>query len=600
MQINQSSKSKSSIIIGHGNSFHDPSIAIIKDEKIYAEAFERHTQCKKSIANLLMQYSWRSIKTVLENMGSAIIEDANVIMLGSWDAGDFSALFPENIQFDKMLHEKEFGDSLYNWLSVYSMMCEPLFRTQLAWLFRDGRPRLDTYPSNTEYVFDAFPERNIPWQAKAIDHHLAHAANAVYTSQFDECVVIIADGAGEGHSTSVYHFADNDFELLFRSGSLLSLGCLYSNITTMCGFDTMEGEEWKVMGLAAYGQPRADIYGFFQDKGGAYGKNEGEPIPYEDFQELEQMVGKFRHHSNRDIMHAADLAHNFQKYFEEKIIELVNFAGKFNLSKNLAYGGGCALNSAANGQILSRTNFENLHIPSAPGDDGNSLGAALYEKYCILKEKRDNKLMTPYLGSVIDIQKLEKILAFKGIKYIKASDKAHLYAETVNMLTEGKIIGWVQGQAEFGPRALGNRSIIADPRQPDMKDRINSRIKFREWYRPLAPSILHEFGHEYFEDYQEIPYMERTLRFRPEVCDSIPAVVHKDGTGRLQSVKEEWNPDFYNLIHTFYERTGIPLLLNTSLNVMGKPIIHSVEDAIAVFYTTGLDCLVIEDYILTK
>jgi carbamoyltransferase len=158
----------------------------------------------------------------------------------------------------------------------------------------------------------------------------------------------------------------------------------------------------------------------------------------------------------------------------------------------------------------------------------------------------------------------------------------------------------MQGRAEFGPRALGNRSILADPRSPEMKDKINSRVKFREWYRPLAPAILHELGEEYFEDYQETPYMERTLRFRQEMRDRVPAVVHQDGTGRLQSVTEEGNPLFYKLIRAFYQKTGIPLLLNTSLNVMGKPIVHSVEDAITVFYTTGLDCLVIEDYVLTK
>lgn len=354
------------------------------------------------------------------------------------------------------------------------------------------------------------------------------------------------------------------------------------------------------MGLAAYGQPRADVYSFFQSKGEGYGKREGVPIPYEDFQELERMVGRFRHHTDEDIMQAADLAHNFQRYFEEKIIELASFASNLNLSKNLAYAGGCALNSAANGQILAKTEFQHLHIPSAPADDGNSLGVALYEKYHVLKEKRGHKIMTPYLGSVVDVRKLESILAFGGINYLKIPDRSDLCAAIAEMLADDKIIGWIQGRAEFGPRALGNRSIIADPRSVDMKDKINSRVKFREWYRPLAPSILHEFGEEYFEDYQESPYMERTLRFRPEVRDRVPAVVHQDGTGRLQSVREVWNPHFYNLIYAFYKRTGIPLLLNTSLNVMGKPIVHSVEDAITVFYTTGLDCLVIEDYVLTK
>ena len=167
-------------------------------------------------------------------------------------------------------------------------------------------------------------------------------------------------------------------------------------------------------------------------------------------------------------------------------------------------------------------------------------------------------------------------------------------------LADGKIIGWVQGRAEFGPRALGNRSILADPRYPDMKDKINDSVKFREEFRPFAPSILHEYGDEYFENYQFTPYMERTLNFRPEVRDKVPAVVHENGSGRLQSVTAELNPKYYALISELFRLTGVPIVLNTSLNVMGKPIVHSVEDAISLFYTSGLDALVVEDVFIEK
>src|SRR5262249_54997606 len=171
---------------------------------------------------------------------------------------------------------------------------------------------------------------------------------------------------------------------------------------------------------------------------------------------------------------------------------------------------------------------------------------------------------------------------------------------TARLLAQGKLVAWMQGRAEFGPRALGNRSILADPRPAAMKDKINSLVKFREEFRPFAPSILHEFGPDYFENYQESPYMERTLRFRDEVKDRVPAVVHVDGTGRLQTVKREWNERFFKLIEAFRQITGVPLLLNTSLNVMGKPIVHSVEDALALFFTTGLDALAIGDYLIEK
>jgi carbamoyltransferase len=175
-----------------------------------------------------------------------------------------------------------------------------------------------------------------------------------------------------------------------------------------------------------------------------------------------------------------------------------------------------------------------------------------------------------------------------------------IHQETARLLAEGQLVGWVQGRAEFGPRALGNRSILADPRPPDMKDRINLRVKFREEFRPFAPSILDEFGDEYFESYQVSPYMERTLTFKESAREKVPAIVHVNRTGRLQSVRREWNEAYYELIYAFYQLTGVPMLLNTSFNVMGKPIMHSVEDAIGLFYTTGLDALAIEDYLIEK
>jgi carbamoyltransferase len=176
----------------------------------------------------------------------------------------------------------------------------------------------------------------------------------------------------------------------------------------------------------------------------------------------------------------------------------------------------------------------------------------------------------------------------------------HLAERTATLLADGKIVGWIQGRAEFGPRALGNRSILADPRSPSMKNKINSTIKFREEFRPFAPSILHEYGNEYFEDYDYSPFMEKTFYYRKEVINKIPAVVHVDNTGRLQSVKKEMNEKFYSLIKSFNDKTGVPLLLNTSFNIMGKPIIHTMEDAIGVFFTSGLDVLVAGDYVIEK
>ena len=269
-------------------------------------------------------------------------------------------------------------------------------------------------------------------------------------------------------------------------------------------------------------------------------------------------------------------------------------------SKQLTLAGGCALNSVMNGQIMSATPFESLHVPSAPADDGTALGAALL---AFSEDHRGHpprkSALTPFLGSRIDQNALERFKAYSGVDH-EDLEGSMIYHKTADLLAQGSIVGWVQGAAEFGPRALGHRSILADPRSLHMMDKINESVKFRERFRPYAPAILHDHGPDYFEDYQDTPYMERTLRFRPEVRDRVPAVVHIDGSGRLQSVTRNRNPDFYPLIEAFYAKTQIPILLNTSFNIMGKPMVHSVEDAFAVFLGSGLDALVIGHTLFQK
>jgi carbamoyltransferase len=250
--------------------------------------------------------------------------------------------------------------------------------------------------------------------------------------------------------------------------------------------------------------------------------------------------------------------------------------------------------------LLRGSGFDALHVPSAPADDGNALGAVLYHRHVSLGIPREPKVLTPYLGSEIDDAELAAVAAFGKIPHRRFEEEQELIALVAAALAAGRIIGWAQGRAEFGPRALGNRSILADPRAADMKDRINAIIKFREKYRPLAPAILHEHGPEYFEDYQESPYMERAVRFRSDVIARVPAVVHADGTGRLQTVKRAWNPRFHALLTRFFELTSVPILVNTSFNVMGKPIVHSAQDALTVLVTSGLDAVVVGNYVFGR
>ncbi|HLF95716.1 MAG TPA: carbamoyltransferase C-terminal domain-containing protein, partial [Methylococcaceae bacterium] len=438
----------------------------------------------------------------------------------------------------------------------------------------------------------------LPLRVERFDHHLCHAALACLGSPFPEATCLIVDSWGETGGLAAYDYRDGALRTLFTGAGLeSSLGFFYMKLTELCDFDWAAGEEWKVMGLAPYGQPDAELLDLLR---GMIRLDGLQPryLRRRFFQDLERLE-PWRRQPGAPPEAAADLARTGQVFFAELMAELLTELHNLAPSENLALGGGCALNSSFNGRILDRTPFRNLYVPSAPADDGTAVGAAL------LAWRRDHPQspvsagpLSPYLGSELEPEGVAHLLRHSGLPVEHLPDTL---AETVAaLLAQGKIVAWVQGRAEFGPRALGNRSLLADPRPLDMADRLNATVKFRERFRPFAPAILHEHGPEYFEDYQESPYMERALRFRPEVRERVPAVVHVDGTGRLQSVKSEWNPRFHRLLSEFHRLTGVPLLLNTSFNVMGKPMVHSVEDAVAVFLTSGVDALAVGDYLFRK
>lgn len=576
------------LVIGHANTYHDPAIAILEDGKIFAEAFERHTQCKRSMEMVRPWYSWRALRTALESRELWPVADADITVVGGWDHVAKLEKWEDESGPDWSRVPNDFP---VRHLLINAMGLPATFENQLTWLLHDCPPNL------VPLLPGMIPD-DLSCTSKGLNHHLSHAANAAFCSPFDECLVLVLDGFGESADISLFHLNGNSLKPIDDQRREINLGFLYAYVTFICGFNPWAGEEWKVMGLAAFGSFRKDISDVLHRHTKIDGLNydvDCGPI----MTELYRLCGR-REHSDPDYMKSADLAHTFQRWFEDVLFRVLQGAADLGISGNLAYGGGCALNSSANGKILANTDFERLFVPSAPGDDGNALGSALYERHVVRNEPREQGIQSPYLGSLPSEQKLDQILSLQGISFTACDDTQSLCEQTAELLCSGKIIGWMQGRAEFGPRALGNRSILADPRSPTMKDEINKRVKFREPYRPFAPSILHEYGSEYFEDYQESPYMERTLRFRSEVRDRVPAVVHDDGTGRLQTVRAEWNPLFHQLIEAFHQRAGVPLLLNTSLNVMGKPIVHSPEDAITVLFTTGLDNLVIGNRILHK
>lgn len=575
--MNSAESTRNTILVGHANTFHDSSIALMLRGEIFAESIERHMQCKRALGANLMWYSSPIIRQALARAGAFPVTAGNVLKISTWDPVSY--------------HEHPVRDSAPYRIQAEAIALEPVFDAQLL-AAMTGQPASLRKPKAVDTV---------SLESTWLPHHLAHAANAVYTSPFDSCAVMVLDGNGETTGASFYHFSNGRFEPIPASAGGAfdgSLGNLYSFVTRLCGFSPVEGEEWKVMGLAAYGVPNHRIYDFFKQRLEQTGLDLVMHFTSQDWAGLERVVGGFRG-AAEPVRKAADLAHNFQRAFEEVVIDYGRALHRLGCADQLAYAGGCALNSSANGKLARQSGFSRLHVPSAPADDGNALGAVLYHAHSLRGDARSLHPFTPYLGTRPDPGRLEAIAQLDGCPHVELADD-DLYATAANLLAAGRIIGWMQGPAEFGPRALGNRSILADPRSADMRDRINACVKFREDYRPLAPSILHEYGAEFFEHYAESPYMERALTFHPHMRPLVPAVVHVDGTGRLQSITRSFNPRFYDLISAFHALTGIPLVLNTSFNVMGRPIVHSIDDALTVFHTTGLDALFIENHLFVK
>ena len=573
--------------IGLATTFHDPAMAVVGPggEVLFAEATERFLQDKQAYTSAADPRGLvrRVIREYCE-------PDAAYVIAKPWSSA-FCRLMELNYFTGITNHEKlsHRAPGMTRFLVDKSVLFQSLWQQHTGLKLSGGNIagilRLDFNNTNVKYT--------------KLQHHLAHAANACYTSPFDEAACVVCDGQGEGGSITYLAYRNGQLKTLEQQKGPESLGIIYSVCTDLCGFSSEAGEEWKMMGLAPYGQLDDEILADLK----SLVHIDGLKFKYPSLAFIRKWSAKMKSRArakSSPATDAANLACTAQHFYEQTLTELLRNFHQLGISENLALGGGCALNSSYNGKILEQTGFRHLHVPSAPGDDGNALGCALLAYYKDHPDERPPaRARSPYLGSPIPTESLDNLVRFGRF------DKARRLPETIcveaaKLLSEGKLVGWVQSRAEFGPRALGNRSILADPRYPDMKDRINAMVKFREEFRPFAPSILDEHGPAYFEDYQCSPYMERTLRFKQDVTAQVPAVVHVNGTGRVQSVRREWNPRFHDLISAFHRTTGIPILLNTSFNIMGKPIINSLEDAIGLFFTTGLDALVVEDYLIEK
>ena len=470
------------------------------------------------------------------------------------------------------------------------------------------------------------------------DHHLAHAASAFFCSPYEDAAILTIDGVGEwttatmGYGRASWNDGNlNQIVLAHEQRFPHSLGLLYSAFTAFLGFQVNEGE-YKVMGMAPYGSPRfvdkilgnvltihedssfslnMDYFSYHYSLANTFNSKFvnlfGEPREPESLF-VTTLTNPHDANPNDPVIkqnqYYADMAASIQRVTEEVILKMANHVYKETGAKRLCMAGGVALNSVANGRVLRETPFEELYIHPDPGDAGGAIGAALYVYHIVLHQPRRFVLEHAYWGAEYNEREIQETLTHIGAKYEYIVDEA-LLDRVVDYLVSGRVVGWYQGRAEWGPRALGNRSILADPRRAEMKDIVNAKIKFREPFRPFAPVVPEEYAAHLFEGLPEpnrqypARYMLLVLPWNGNSADLIPAVNHM-GTGRLQTIRREWNPKYYELIKRFGQSTGVPVLMNTSFNLRGEPIVNSPDDAWNTFSRSGIDIMVLGNYLIRK
>lgn len=437
-------------------------------------------------------------------------------------------------------------------------------------------------------------------------HHLAHVASTYYPSGFDSSAVISIDGVGDGVSTMIADASGNEIDILKEIKFPQSLGILYNAVTYYLGFNPSAGQgAGKVMGLSSYGDASVYIDEFREiinltEDGGFEIDFEFFEYPFQlDEWISETFINKFgpkRETGEEITSRHQNIAASLQRRIEEVYLHLAEWAKRETGRSNLCLAGGVTLNSVANGKLQQAELFDNIYIPPPAGDDGTSFGSALYYHHCVNKNDHRHTI-TPYIGPEYGTQDIETALRRYNLDYHKSDD---VCAETAEIIADGNIVGWFQGRMEIGPRALGNRSILADPRSENSKEYINNKVKFREQFRPFAPSILlEEVGNWFTCDYPS-PYMLRVYDIIEEKQSVIPSVTHADGTGRLQTVSQEDNSRYYRLLREFDGITDVPILLNTSFNIRGEPIVNSPNDAVKRFLGCGIDYLIMGDYVAQK
>ena len=450
-----------------------------------------------------------------------------------------------------------------------------------------------------------------------VEHHRSHLASAFYPSPYDEAAILSIDGAGDFTTTMLARGKGTQIDVLEDIDFPHSIGVFYTAMTQLLGFPYY-GDEYKVMGLAPYGEPKyvdllRDVVqlipgglfrlnlSYFQSphKGYVYYSDDFMPLVHSLFNEkMEARFGKVRKKEDELTQYHKDLAASVQRYTEEIIFHVLNYLHKITGLTKVCIAGGVAQNSVANGKITRNTPFKEVYIPSAGHDAGISMGSAYWVEHMVAKQKRSEPVFNANTGSQFSNEFIKAECERLNLTYRELADE-ELYPEIVKCLTAGGVVGWFNGRAEFGPRALGGRSIIADPRRNDAKEILNLKIKRRESFRPFAPSILKEEVKNWFELDEPVPFMEKVFPIKVDKRAEIPAVTHADGSGRLQTVDASVSPRYHALISEFFKQTGVPILLNTSFNE-NEPIVNAPVEAINCYLRTSMDMLVMENIVLSR
>lgn len=568
--------------LGINAAYHDCAASLVRDGEVLAaaeeERFTRIKHGKRPVPFSTWQLPFHAIDYCLKEAGIALADVDHIAY--SYDPklllGELAGNETIQLPLEPSAHQS-------NWLSPW----DPLF---LSSIVNAPRQLAAGAPHHLRKRFKGV-RHDGPFKWHFVEHHLAHEASAFLAAPFDECAVLTMDGRGEFATTSYGYYQDRRYRRIKQVDIPHSLGLLYEAVTDYLGF-LHSSDEYKVMALASYGKPR------FADRFREILQYTGKGNYVVHPAQWAELFGPARERSSEFTQHHMDIASSLQIVLEETVLQMVAWLHEQTGAENLAMAGGVALNCVMNARVRDRGPFKRVWVQPASGDAGTSLGAALWidAQQRGMSKQRAWRMEHAFLGPQFSDGEIEEFLQMSKVSYRRADD---LSAEVAELLMQNKVIGWFQGRMEFGPRALGARSILASPLDASMQQRLN-QIKDREDFRPVAPVVLEEAAAEWFVNGDVSPYMTFVYDVRSDREDRIPAVRHVDGTARIQTINRNQNPAYYDLVRAFGERSGVPVLINTSFNTRGEPVVCTPRDALESFFTTPLDALAIGSFIVEK